>query len=174
MDARRRVGPHDILEMKEQAVALALSMSGQFDAQIAEMKEAKAQLDNTQLVLRTLAEAEQIKHAAVQFSEGERAQVAGIVDRAEEHRLGILSHVAEAKAILAKAQQEKDLTAAAWIELEREKNRRQRGLEQGEADLKRRQEIVGEKEAGLAAEYEKCRLLQDRLSTRLRKLEAIA
>lgn len=173
MSIQKRIKPEDLLEMKEQAVALALSMSGQFDAQIKEMKEAKAALENTQLILRTLAEAEQIKHAAVQFSEGERAQVDGIVAKAEECRLEILSHVGEAKAVLERAGKEKDITAAGWTELERERNRWEHAKEKGEAELKRRQEMVAEREASVAGELEKLRLQQDRLSTRLRQLEEV-
>ena len=174
MSIQKRIKPEDLLEMKEQAVALALSMTGQFDSRIAELKEAKIALENTQLVLRTLAEADQIKHAAVEFSAAERATVEGIVAKAEEHRLEILSHVAEAKAVLDQATKEKDLTAAGWIELERERNRWEQGKQKEEAELKRRKEILAEKDASVAGELDKIRLLRDQLSTRLRKLEEVA
>lgn len=173
MDARRRVGPQDLLDMKEQAVALALSMSGQFDEQIATMREAKVQLENTQLVLRTLAEAEQIKHAAIEFSAGERAQVEGIVAEAEEHRLEILSRVGEAKAVLDRATQEKDSTVSGWIDLDREKTKWEKSRLHQESELQRRQEMFAEREAGLNAEYERLKLLQDKLASRLRALEVV-
>lgn len=173
MDARRRVKPEDLVEMREQQIALSLLLSGQFDERIAELRKANSDLESNQLVLRTLAEAEQIKHAAVQFSEGERVQVVGIVEKAEADRGLLLEALATAKALLGRAEQEKDATALGWIELEREKNRREHLQDKGEAELKRRQEIVAEKEAGLSAEYDRLRLLQDKLKFRLAKLESV-
>lgn len=173
MDARRRVKPDDIVDMREQQIALGLMLSGQFDERIIELKSEREALAQQQLVARTLAEAEQIKHAAVQFAESERGEVEGIVARAEEHRLEILSHVGEAKAVLERATAEKDLTASGWIELEREATRRRAGMDKAEADLKRRQEMLAEREASVAGELDKLKLLQDKLKTRLAKLETV-
>lgn len=173
MDARRRVKAEDLVDMREQQIAMTLALSGQFDERIAEMKREREELEARQLIARTLAEAEQIKHAAVQFAATERGKVEGIVQRAEDHRLEILSHVAEAQAILGRAQQEKDLTASARLDMEREQKRWDAHLTKAEADLRRRQEMCAEKEAGLAAEYEKLRVHQDKLKTRLAALETV-
>lgn len=173
MDARRRVKAEDLVEIREQQIAMSLVLAGEFDVQIAEMRRVKEELEATQLIGRTLAEAEQIKHAAVQFSETERGEVAGIVEKAEQHRLEILSHVGEAKATLERAQQEKDLTTSAYLDMEREQKRWDLHLTKAETDLKRRQDMCAEREASVAGELEKLRVLQDKLKTRLAKLETV-
>lgn len=173
MDARRRAGPQDLLEAKENLALMVLAMSGQFDPQIAAMKVAKEELEASQAVHRTLAEAEQIKHAAVQFATTARLEVEGIEARAEEHRLEIFSSITKARAVLDRATKEKDITHSGWIELERDKELFVRQRSEAEVALARREEMVAEREAKIAEEYAKVQLQQAKLATRLRKLEEV-